>query len=416
MLLFIDFCAVPWLGWLLPLLGLLLGWLLWGRLGGRITELEETNRRLQSRIKNLEGELSDCTSGKAGLDSEISLLQGRLREQTQRLQFLADTKDANEAANIQKAQANPYQEALVDEDSGDAEAQEPAEVEAPIVEESDDESFDVEYESVEAAQDIPDKEGLSDNDIEDVPDDTQVIEQPDAGIGSLAAGPIGGSTTAQGLAAEGPIAPKKPNIPSGPKKNIYAGLKPDNLQVVEGIGPKMNEILNNAGIQNWSDLGAKSTADIRAILDSVNAKRYRIIDPSSWPDQARLAAAGDFESLIKLQKNLTSGRAAGATGETDSKVEKLLIKMGVIKRWKQNDLTAVEGIGPKISGLLQADGITTWRELANAKVERIQGILDAAGKRYKLADPSSWPKQAEMAADGRWDDLDEYQDFLQGGK
>lgn len=406
MLLFIDFCAVPWLGWLLPLLGLLLGWLLWGRLGGRITELEETNRRLQSRIKNLETELSDCTNGKAGLDSEISLLQGRLREQSQRLQFLADTKDANEVANIQ--------EASIDEQSVDVESQEPAEVETPIVEETDDESFEVEYENVEAAQDIPDHEGLSENDMDDAPDGAQDIERSDAsvGLGGLA----GGSTTAQGLAAEGPIAPKKPNITSGPKKNIYAGLKPDNLQVVEGIGPKMNEILNNAGIQNWSDLGAKSTADIRAILDSVNAKRYRIIDPSSWPDQARLAAAGDFESLIKLQKNLTSGRAAGATGETDSKVEKLLIKMGVIKRWKQNDLTAVEGIGPKISGLLQADGITTWRELANAKVERIQGILDAAGKRYKLADPSSWPKQAEMAADGRWDDLDEYQDFLQGGK
>ena len=388
MLLFIDFCAVPWLGWLLPLLGLLLGWLLWGRLSGRITELEETNKRLQARIKSLESELNDCTTGKAGMESELSLLQGRLREQSRRMQFLAESNEAKQADAVEE----PIREEIkvVDEVKEDH-------VVSEIVQ---DDNIEVDYETVEAPNADETLEVKSDSD--DLKDN------------AATAPPI--VSTTQGLASEGPIAPKKASVASGGKKNIYAGLKSDNLQVVEGIGPKMNEILNNAGIKNWSDLSAKSTADIRAILDNVNAKRYRIIDPSSWPEQASLAAAGDFESLIKVQKNLSSGRSAGAKGETDSKVEKLLIKMGVIKRWKQNDLTAVEGIGPKISGLLQADGITTWRELANTKVERIQGVLDAAGKRYKLADPSSWPKQAEMAADGRWDDLDEYQDFLQGGK
>jgi len=200
------------------------------------------------------------------------------------------------------------------------------------------------------------------------------------------------------------------------KPDLYAVLKPDNLQIVEGIGPKMNEVLNQAGVMNWSDLAGQSTADLRRILDSVNHKRYRIIDPSPWPKQAKLALDGDWDDLIKVQKNLSSGRKAGATGETDSKVEKLLIKLGVLKKWKQNDLTAIEGVGPKISGLLKDAGIDTWRELANSDVDRLHKILDAAGKRYKLADPTTWPKQAEMAADGRWDDLKEYQDFLQGGK
>ena len=210
--------------------------------------------------------------------------------------------------------------------------------------------------------------------------------------------------------------PSEASAGIGRKKNIFAGLKNDNLQIVEGIGPKMNEVLSEHGVRTWEDLGDKTNEELRAILDKANAKRYRIIDPSSWPQQAKLASQGEWEKLIILQKNLDSGRAAGATGETDSKVEKLLIKMGVLKRWKQDDLTAIEGIGPKISGLLKDAGIDSWRELANAKVDRIQSILDAAGKRYRLADPSSWPKQAEMAADGRWDDLEEYQDFLQGGK
>ena len=110
-----------------------------------------------------------------------------------------------------------------------------------------------------------------------------------------------------------PVAP----VNSG-KPNMYAALSSDDLQVVEGIGPKMNEVLTNAGITNWSVLASKSTADLRAILDSVNQKRYRIIDPSPWPVQARLADEGKWDDLIRMQKGLSSGRKAGATGETDS--------------------------------------------------------------------------------------------------
>jgi predicted flap endonuclease-1-like 5' DNA nuclease len=61
-----------------------------------------------------------------------------------------------------------------------------------------------------------------------------------------------------------------------------------------------------------------------------------------------------------------------------------------------DDLKLVEGIGPKIEGLLQADGIRTWRQLADAHVERLQRVLAAAGPRYQLHDPTSWPQQADL--------------------
>ena len=237
-----------------------------------------------------------------------------------------------------------------------------------------------------------------------------------AGLGSAVG--LGGTATGAGSETLGIAGKDAAGVdPSANRKaKAFGALKEGNLQVIEGIGPKMNEVLNDAGVNNWTDLAAKTPTELRAILDAANAKRYRIIDPSSWAQQAALARTGKWEELITLQKNLDSGRAEGAVGETDSKVEKLLIKMGVLKKWKKDDLTAVEGIGPKISGLLKDEGIDTWRKLANTQVSTIQSILDAAGKRYKLADPSTWPKQAEMAADGRWDDLDEYQDFLQAGK
>lgn len=81
-----------------------------------------------------------------------------------------------------------------------------------------------------------------------------------------------------------------------------------------------------------------------------------------------------------------------------------------------DDLKKIEGIGPKIAGLLNDGGIYTFSQLANTALERLKEILDAAGPRYRIHDPGTWSKQAEYAAAGNWEKLQEYQDFLQGGK
>ncbi|MTB51294.1 50S ribosomal protein L27 [Lewinella sp. W8] len=86
------------------------------------------------------------------------------------------------------------------------------------------------------------------------------------------------------------------------------------------------------------------------------------------------------------------------------------------KKIKQDDLTAVEGIGPKIAGLCNDAGITTWRELSETPVEKLQEILDAAGPRYRMHNPGTWPQQAGLAADAKWDELVKLQEELDGGK
>jgi large subunit ribosomal protein L27 len=83
---------------------------------------------------------------------------------------------------------------------------------------------------------------------------------------------------------------------------------------------------------------------------------------------------------------------------------------------KQDDLKIVEGVGPKIEQLLHEGGITTWLELSLTPVSRIQEILDAAGPRYQIHNPSTWPAQAKFAHEGRFDELKEYQDMLTGGR
>jgi predicted flap endonuclease-1-like 5' DNA nuclease len=82
----------------------------------------------------------------------------------------------------------------------------------------------------------------------------------------------------------------------------------------------------------------------------------------------------------------------------------------------KDKLTKIEGIGPKISKLLQADGIDTFAKLAKASQKKLKGILAEAGPRYKMHNPGSWPKQAKLAAAGDWDALQKLQDELSGGK
>lgn len=76
----------------------------------------------------------------------------------------------------------------------------------------------------------------------------------------------------------------------------------------------------------------------------------------------------------------------------------------------------MEGIGPKIAELLIAHDIYDLADLAVAPVERLREILGAAGRRFRLADPGTWPEQARLGASGAWDALTELQNKLKAGR
>ncbi len=82
-----------------------------------------------------------------------------------------------------------------------------------------------------------------------------------------------------------------------------------------------------------------------------------------------------------------------------------------------DDLKIVEGIGEKIEALLKARGIDTWLKLSKASAERIKEILlEDGGAQYKIHEPKTWPQQALLMVEGKWDELKKYQDELMGGK
>ncbi len=80
-----------------------------------------------------------------------------------------------------------------------------------------------------------------------------------------------------------------------------------------------------------------------------------------------------------------------------------------------DDLTKIEGVGPKAAEALVAAGMSTYAAIAKGDAEKIKEVLTDASSRMAHLDPTSWPKQAKMAADGKWDELKEWQDNAKGG-
>jgi len=80
-----------------------------------------------------------------------------------------------------------------------------------------------------------------------------------------------------------------------------------------------------------------------------------------------------------------------------------------------DDLRKIEGIGPKIAGILNDDGIFTFAQLAAATVPHLEKVVrEDAG--IRIAHPGTWPEQSQLAANGQWDALETLQDSLKGGR
>ena len=161
----------------------------------------------------------------------------------------------------------------------------------------------------------------------------------------------------------------------------------DDLAAIEGIGPKVASLLKADGITTFAELAAADPARLKDVLKRAD---LQMMDPATWSMQARLAADGKWEELKALQEQLKGGRHVS------------------------DDLTVLEGVGPKVSSLLNQAGIWTFAQLSVADPAHIREVLRAAG--LSMMDPASWPQQARMAADGKWDELKSLQEHLKGGR
>lgn len=126
---------------------------------------------------------------------------------------------------------------------------------------------------------------------------------PDVGAGSGSAAETAGlSEAGQHIpAAEVPVEGPPPQAQPQPQETPGG----DDLEIVEGIGPKINQILQQAGIRTFKQLAETEVDALEAILRGVG---LRIANPATWPEQARLAAAGEWSKLEAFQSTLKAGR------------------------------------------------------------------------------------------------------------
>jgi predicted flap endonuclease-1-like 5' DNA nuclease len=193
---------------------------------------------------------------------------------------------------------------------------------------------------------------------------------------AAAAAPVA-EAAPQAAQAEAPVAPPAP------------AATPDDLTLIEGIGPKVASALRAAGITTFAQIAAMTPEQLEQI---VREQGVRLVgSTATWPEQARLAAAGDLTALQSQQARIKGG---------GTEVE--------------DDLTLIEGIGPKSAAALREAGITTFAQVAAMTPEQLEQIVRERGVRL-VGSTASWPEQARLAAAGDLSGLEALQAKLRGG-
>jgi predicted flap endonuclease-1-like 5' DNA nuclease len=131
------------------------------------------------------------------------------------------------------------------------------------------------------------------------------------------------SNSSRPMPAYSPPAPPAPPAPTmDPRLAMIAAAAAagivvkgeDDLEIVEGIGPKIAALLKDAGINTFAKLGSTSIPTLSAILEKAGP-RFKLANPGSWAQQSALAAGGKWVELKKLQDELVAG--VRMSGEPD---------------------------------------------------------------------------------------------------
>ena len=180
------------------------------------------------------------------------------------------------------------------------------------------------------------------------------------------------------------------------------------------------EVVANAGsglllgdFNNWDDTKApqlkkQKDGSMKATLTLEDGRTYQyryLLDDGRWVNDytaenyAHVSGYGVDNCVITVPaKEKVSDDAATVKTVTPRK----------------DDLTKIEGVGKKIAEILIASGIASFEILAKATPKKLRGILDGAGKKFKTHDPANWPKQAKLAAAGKWTELKKFQAEIKG--
>lgn len=152
------------------------------------------------------------------------------------------------------------------------------------------------------------------------------------------------------------------------------------------LWPKGNKQVAEASVDLTERIAAVE-ADLADCKSNTAALQIKITDKTATANIANIVAANGLVATGQIQKPT-----------------------------KKDDLKVVEGIGPKIESLFNEAGILSFSDLANTSADRLKEILFAAGSRFQMHDPTTWPAQSKLAAEGKWQELKKWQDELNAGQ
>jgi predicted flap endonuclease-1-like 5' DNA nuclease len=205
--------------------------------------------------------------------------------------------------------------------------------------------------------------------------------------------------------------------PPAPPEPVVAPAAPrvDDLSIIEGIGPKIAELLRRHGIDSFTTLSRTEVAALWSILDK-GGPRFRLANPGTWPAQALYCVRGDWAGLKRYQDELYVGVQLYGDAPAEVVIDVAAARGAGFEMRGPDDLEVVEGIGPKISQLLRQHGVTTFVQLASASPAEIAAILERGGPDFRIANPGTWPEQAGYCVRNDWAGLKRLQDRLTAGR
>ena len=166
--------------------------------------------------------------------------------------------------------------------------------------------------------------------------------------------------------------------------------------------PPINQINTSA---SSAPVAPAKLADVPAPAAKVNTP---VVAPAATPSPAATAKAAPKAAAPKPAAPKPAPKMAAVIDLAAAKKAGFTLK-------NANDLTVVEGIGPKINELFNNAGVKTFVQLAAQSVTQMRKVLDDGGSRFRIANPSTWAQQGALAADNKWEELKKLQDNLSGG-
>ena len=171
----------------------------------------------------------------------------------------------------------------------------------------------------------------------------------------------------------------------------------DDLTKIRGIGKVTAELLSRSGITSYRDLYEAGPQRLRQLLAQAGPK-FKLMDPSSWSQQASFAMNADWDGLKGWQSESADASSTQVSHDYSSMAP--------------DDLTAIRGIGPATQKILREKGIHRFEQIATMKSEQFEELFAEYQEKFNLLDPSTWAEQAQAMLGDRTGDNEQENELM----